>query len=232
MTNTTFLPLWLAGSDSAAHYQPQALDEGDRQRLNKHPALAQRADWQVSRFLKQQAAAPVLSLSHSRGAALLAAGSDLGAVGVDIEYLKPRDFAALAQWCCSPQERQWLSAFGWQAEAYYRLWCLKEAMIKAAGLSFPADLPQAGLRWQANGGIGLYAAGQAWQGVSARCGDWVLAAVWQAEKNLQPQWNCLGRWPEPEGITFFPIDKDMVGKFFSDRQRPLQKGAMWMKFEA
>ena len=69
MPHHTFLPLWLAGADSAARYQPQALDDSDRLRLHQHPKLEQRIDWQVSRFLKQQADSPVLSLSHSPGAA-------------------------------------------------------------------------------------------------------------------------------------------------------------------
>ncbi len=214
MANRIFLQLWLAGADSAEHYRPQALDDGDRRRLSRHPALERRVDWRVSRFLKQQAAAPVLSLSHSRGAAMLACGGGLEAAGADIEYIKPRDFAGLSRLCCSAAERQWLAQGGWQAERYYRLWCIKEALIKAAGLAFPADLPRTGLRWRADGGVYLYAAEQQWQGVSARCGDWALAAVWQAEKKLQPQWNCLGHWPEPEGITFFPIDKDTVPTLF------------------
>lgn len=52
MPHHTFLPLWLAGADSAARYQPQALDDSDRLRLHQHPKLEQRIDWQVSRFLK------------------------------------------------------------------------------------------------------------------------------------------------------------------------------------
>ena len=39
MPHHTFLPLWLAGADSAARYQPQALDDSDRLRLHQHPKL-------------------------------------------------------------------------------------------------------------------------------------------------------------------------------------------------
>ena len=216
MPHHTFLQLWLAGADSAACYQPQALDDGDRRRLQQHPKLEQRADWQVSRCLKQQAALPALSLSHSRGAALLACGSGLGAVGVDIEYLKARDFAGLAEWCCSEQEQQWLAQGGWQAEPYYRLWCLKEALIKAAGLAFPADLPQTGLRWRADGSVYLYAVEQEWQGVSARCGDWMLAAVWQSATPFTPQWHCVGEFPQPDKLIFFPTTAEVFNRF-SDR---------------
>ena len=58
--------------------------------MSAAPALAMRTDWQVSRFLKQQTKAPVLSLSHSHGAALLAAGAYPLPLGVDIEWLRPR----------------------------------------------------------------------------------------------------------------------------------------------
>ena len=60
--------LLLAAPDCAAGYRPALLDQADRRRLERKPALADRADWQSSRYLKQQTALPVLSLSHSKGA--------------------------------------------------------------------------------------------------------------------------------------------------------------------
>ena len=64
------IDLLIADAVCAPDYQAALLDQADRARVSAAPALAMRTDWQVSRFLKQQAKAPVLSLSHSHGAAL------------------------------------------------------------------------------------------------------------------------------------------------------------------
>lgn len=65
------------------------------------------------------------SISHSGGYALCAL-SGAGAVGVDIEGIRPRR-AGLPEWCLSPAE---LSRFDGSWRDFYRFWTLKEAWCK------------------------------------------------------------------------------------------------------
>ena len=192
------IDLLIADAVCAPDYQAALLDQADRARVSAAPALAMRTDWQVSRFLKQQTKAPVLSLSHSHGAALLAAGAYPLPLGVDIEWLRPRDFSALADLSCSAEERQWLAARGWRAADYYRLWCIKEALIKAAGLDFPADLPHAGV-YRQGGYAKLHIGGQSgWQGFAGLCGGWALACVWPDWASPQMRWQYFGTLAQPQ----------------------------------
>nr|WP_256473531.1 4'-phosphopantetheinyl transferase superfamily protein [Neisseria sp. HSC-16F19] len=172
----------------AADYRSDCLDEADAQRLAVTPALAQRQDWQVSRCLKQHAPAPLLSLSHSRGHTALLCGTNQSA-GVDIETLRPRDFAALAAWICSPSEAAWLAHQGWQCEDFYRLWTLKEALLKAAGLNFPEDMAAVGLMPRKHT---LHVRGKSgWYGLTAQVGaEHMLACVWRDPMIRVPQWRC------------------------------------------
>lgn len=88
-----------------------------------------------------------LNWSHS-GNWLIAAyakGAQIGGirVGIDIELLRPRPKAlALAQRFFAPEETAWLATLADQParlqHAFTRLWCAKEAVLKAhgRGLSF------------------------------------------------------------------------------------------------
>ncbi len=83
-----------------------------------------------------------LNWSHS-GDWLIAACAEGARVGVDIELLRPRPKAlALARRFFAPAETAWLSALADDPaalqHAFTRLWCAKEAVLKAhgRGLSF------------------------------------------------------------------------------------------------
>ena len=105
---------------------------------------------------------------------------------------------ALADLSCSADERQWLAVRGWRAADYYRLWCTKEALIKAAGLDFPADLPHAGVCRQ-GGHAKLHIGGQSgWQGFSGLCGGWALACVWPDWASPQMRWQYFGTLAQPQ----------------------------------
>jgi 4'-phosphopantetheinyl transferase len=54
-----------------------------------------------------------------------------GALGIDIERHRTRDFAALAARAFGPAERAEVAASG--ADAFYRIWTLREAVAKATG---------------------------------------------------------------------------------------------------
>lgn len=75
------------------------------------------------------------SWSHSGDRLLLAFGRGVG-LGVDLERERPRPRAlALARRFFAPEEADWLAALPKQARepAFVRLWCAKEAVLKAHG---------------------------------------------------------------------------------------------------
>lgn len=78
-----------------------------------------------------------MSMAHS-GDLAVAAITDLGRIGIDIENCEPpRDFAELAS-VFGIAERQAVQHGG--AGAFYRIWTLREALAKASGRGFPAVL--------------------------------------------------------------------------------------------
>nr|WP_314228295.1 4'-phosphopantetheinyl transferase superfamily protein [uncultured Kingella sp.] len=171
----------LLGTRKIAHeYNRALLSPEDACRVAQSPQLESRLDWQVSRALKQRASLPVVSLSHSASnAAVLCADQPIGA-GVDVEMMRPRDFAALSAWVCSDDEREYLRQHNWQPEKFYRLWCSKEALIKAAGLDFPADMRRVSCNgadggWRVDGQTG-------WFGITRTVGSGLmLACAWRQQ---------------------------------------------------
>lgn len=82
------------------------------------------------------------NLSHTRG--LVACAVTVGrACGVDVERIRPmRDMAGVARTVFSEEERSFLAAAGNEAPegAFFSLWTLKEAYVKATGLGMTAPL--------------------------------------------------------------------------------------------
>lgn len=141
----------LADASCQPLQDPALLDTADRQRCARSPWLATRPDWQASRFLKQRHQ-PVAdtpdsrSLSHSRGHAALAIRLPAGIIGVDLEKIRARNFVALLPQFATDDEMRWWQTQAQPAEAFHRLWTIKEALLKASGLDFPGDLRRVGLR--------------------------------------------------------------------------------------
>ena len=84
-----------------------------------------------------------VSWSHSGDGLLIACGTDI-ALGVDVERVRPRPRALeLAQRYFTSAETAWLAtrAGHEREEAFIRLWCAKEAVLKAHGygLAFGLD---------------------------------------------------------------------------------------------
>ncbi|ASK27229.1 4'-phosphopantetheinyl transferase family protein [Neisseria chenwenguii] len=185
------LVCYVGGCGLAVHYHAAMLDAADAARVARSPGLSVREDWQVSRVLKHRARSDGLeikSLSHSKGYAAVLASSGNGAAGVDMENCRNRDFQALAAWTASPEERLWLAARGWLAEDFYALWTLKEALVKACGLDFPAGMGKVG-RMFAGGksaGIRTPAGSGDWHAETrVLAEDFVLTCVWQGEGCLK-----------------------------------------------
>jgi 4'-phosphopantetheinyl transferase len=94
-----------------------------------------------------------LSVSHC-GPLALAAITDLGEIGVDLEVRNPkRSICEIASYAFGPREQQVVKSGG--LRAFYRIWTLREAFAKARGLGFPiltdgrdyfADAPDSGIR--------------------------------------------------------------------------------------
>lgn len=156
------LSLWWADEGAVGAYRTQALSPEDAARAAAIRSPKATRDWRVSRALLQcvreaMPAPHTLSLSHSGGRALCARAPADWAVGVDLERMRPRATAALADWICDEPERAWLrQADGAvRLERFYLMWTLKEAFVKAAGLDFPADMAAAGLAPDASGQVEL-----------------------------------------------------------------------------
>jgi 4'-phosphopantetheinyl transferase len=76
-----------------------------------------------------------VSLSHS-GPLALAAITDLGEIGVDLEYRAPgRSICQIAAYAFGPQEQRVVESGG--LRDFYRIWTLREALSKSCGIGFP-----------------------------------------------------------------------------------------------
>ena len=148
-------PLLYYTPPQRAIYRPDALDAADSARVQRQPHLQTRADWRSSRALKQllPQPRPPFSLAHRKGHAVLFWGAPC--VGVDLEYLQARDFAALLPWFADEAERHWFMTQADKRLAFYRLWTFKEALLKALGADFAslksltvATAAPPGLHWQ------------------------------------------------------------------------------------
>ena len=205
-SSSPVLQLWFAGPDLAAEYDSLRLSQADREREADRLRGRTAGEWRVSRALKGRLETPyrAASLSHSHGHALWAATSRHEHIGVDLERVRPIDELAVAALIATDVELRWLKMRHGpeRAQAFYRLWTLKEALIKAGGGEFPADMSAVGLT---DAGLppgppdrraGLMSAGHqgqirglgagAWHGLSAMIGpDWAVAVVWPAAESWQ-----------------------------------------------
>jgi hypothetical protein len=132
--------VWLATPDAADYLDPSRRADTDRDALAAIRTPRRRVDWASSRALLD--AVPVgadrrSSLSHSHGYAALALVADSVAVGVDVEWLAPRDFVAMANFAYAAAEAAHLATLDDPADlcaTFYQFWTLKEALAKALRL--------------------------------------------------------------------------------------------------
>lgn|GEM_PF-3016380 len=81
-----------------------------------------------------------LSLSHSKGGVVVALSHD-GRVGVDIlDQGRPKNWQAIAEAYFPQIEITYLNSLPDGAAAFRQLWCWKEALVKASGLSLAEAL--------------------------------------------------------------------------------------------
>lgn len=132
--------VWFAPPDAADSLDPSQFDAVEREEYQQVRRAARRRDWLSSRALLR-AAAPgdreSRSLSHSGGYAGLGIAPRETRLGVDLECLAPRDFVSLADIAYAPEEAGWLARLEdgpGRCAAFYELWTLKEAFVKALRL--------------------------------------------------------------------------------------------------
>lgn len=60
--------------------------------------------------------------------------SEKSAVGIDIEFPKKRNFSALMAHFAPQAEQEWFAKQLNEEQAFYRCWCLREAVLKSQGV--------------------------------------------------------------------------------------------------
>jgi hypothetical protein len=134
--------VWFSTSEAASRLEPARLNPADRLTWQRLRGSRRRLDWASSRALRQAIAddAPgdgSISLSHSRGhAAVMRARGSLS-VGVDLEWLAPRDYLGMAHTAFADEEVLELESLKDPAlvcARFYEFWTLKEAFAKALQL--------------------------------------------------------------------------------------------------
>lgn len=137
------------------------------------------ADWQLGReesgartVIGGPRTAPALSLTHS-GDLLVAAVADAGSIGVDVERLRGRRYAAIANFLGWPP-LCWAQAGAPTANEFLHLWTLWEALFKALPRPAPANASRAFASQVEQIGVGVAGA--------------VVTAQWSAQS-----WFCPGR---------------------------------------
>lgn len=137
--------VWLATPDAAGRLDPQRLSPADRAAWDSIRSPRRRVDWASSRALLDAVPATGRShsLSHSRGYAALAVTDDALSIGIDVEWLAPREFLSLAELAFDPGEVVGLESLRDPATiraGFYETWTMKEAFAKALRLPLAAAL--------------------------------------------------------------------------------------------
>jgi len=131
---------WLASPQAADHFDPSRLVGRDREEWPILQTARRRRDWASSRALLSAATVAgdqTSSLSHSHGYAALALAPRAVAVGVDVEWLAPREFRGMASVAYGAAECALLASLDDPqdlCETFYELWTLKEAFAKVLQL--------------------------------------------------------------------------------------------------
>lgn len=181
--------IWWAGADATHDYTDASLRPEDKLRAALPRSARAMQEWRVSRAALAHAMAlrglsAAWSLSHSHECALVAGAPPGWRLGVDLERMRARDVDNIAAWVCSEDEIAALSAStdAVKLQMFYLLWTLKESLVKAAGLDFPADMRAVGLDPGRDGWTLRMPGNAAWHARSAMLGtEWMAAVAWSAE---------------------------------------------------
>lgn len=92
-------------------------------------------------FERAEPAVGDFNLSHS-GTHLLLAVAGTGRIGADVEVSYSLEVDSMAKVCMTAAERRWLgedSTVGEKEQRFFRLWTMKEAVLKCLGLGLGCD---------------------------------------------------------------------------------------------
>jgi 4'-phosphopantetheinyl transferase len=140
--------IWLAPPEAADHFDPARLVGRDREEWTALQTARRRRDWASSRALLGAARVNSdqrSSRSHSRGYAALALAPRAVTVGIDLEWMAPREFLGMANIAYSADECALLASLDDPRDlcsTFYELWTLKEAFGKALQLPLVDALRQ------------------------------------------------------------------------------------------
>jgi len=202
MTTANSSCIWLATPEAAALFDPARQTSADADRWAKLNAPARRAEWAGSRALLTHLSDEQLthaSLSHSRGWSAALVGPAGKRAGIDLEWLRPRNVLALADYAFNAGEAAALRSMAATDRLlrFHMLWTLKEAFAKALGLALLPALRScrfdgANGRW-----TGSVPVESPWHAVvySPRPGL-VLAAAFVGEAGRNDP--ATAEWPRPQ----------------------------------
>jgi 4'-phosphopantetheinyl transferase len=140
--------IWLAPPEAADHFDPSRLVGREREEWTALQTARRRRDWASSRALLGAARVNSdqrSSLSHTRGYAALALAPRAVTVGIDVEWMAPREFLGMANIAYSADECALLASLDDPRDlcsTFYELWTLKEAFGKALQLPLVDALRQ------------------------------------------------------------------------------------------
>jgi 4'-phosphopantetheinyl transferase len=139
---------WLAPPEAADLFDPSRLVGRDREDWTALRTARRRCDWASSRALLRAVGVDGdrrSSLSHTRGYAALALAPREITVGIDLEWMAPREFLGMAEIAYCAEECALLASLDDPRDlcsAFYELWTLKEAFGKALQLPLVDALRQ------------------------------------------------------------------------------------------
>jgi len=142
---STNLQVWLATPDAGENLDETKLGPVDACQWRKMASARRRRDWATSRALMMAHPATLpntSSLSHSRGYAALARVIPGMLVGVDVEFIRFRNFLDLAELAFDVDELGYLkeSPSHLLACRFYQFWTIKEAFAKALAIPLAVAL--------------------------------------------------------------------------------------------
>ncbi len=128
-----------------------ALQADEAERARKLIIEARQRDFAASRLVLRILSSEVgsgIATSWSRSEGRLAVGaSQVPALGIDLEILRPLSFSAMLTVICGAGERARLGQVARldEPESFFRIWTAKEAIMKAMGEGFQAGVKSVAL---------------------------------------------------------------------------------------
>ena len=216
-STTDSAEVWLATPDAASLFDPSKLDGADRARWAAIQTRRRQVDWASSRALVDAVAngsERTSSLSHSHGFAALALVPSAGRVGIDVEWLVPRDFNGMASIAYSEAERDYLESLENPEDlraTFYLLWTLKEAFAKALGLHLADALRQCCFVDSSGTRRAEVPTTQSWRATVFAPRQQLRLAVVRTQKQADPAFDTIGtiEWPQLR-TQEWPVVLDLV----------------------